>query len=423
MTDLGQLSQEVAATASLLGHPLAVGLLIGLERGWTSRHAQEGSRVAGLRTFGLLGLTGGVAGLLSAALATALLGGAGLIVLTGYVRQSREPDTRSATSAIAAILVLALGALATSGQPVAALAGAAATVLLLSMRDTLHGLVRGLSAEELRAVARFAILALVLLPFMPDRPMGPLGAVNPRQLMLVIILVAGLSFAGYWLARRAKAARSLVLMAGFGAIVSSTVVTVTLARRLAIGSGAPAALAAGIALASAISVARVGVLVMILTPWAIGPVAATLAPALALLAGATWWALCRPSGEEHHQAIALGNPLELKTAVAFAALVAVTSIASRWALAAHGDAGVGVVLALIGLADVDAAVIAFSAMPAAAITPTMAGVVLALPVLLNMLLKAGLVLGVSRSRAHVAAAAPIGAAAFLIGAAIVIALQ
>lgn len=407
--------------ASTLGYALAIGLLIGLERGWTSRHERAGTRVAGFRTFGLLGLAGGIAGLLPPIAAGLLLGGAGLIILIGYIRQSREPGELSATSAVAGIVVLALAMLATSGQPALALGAAAATTLLLSMRGTLHGLVRGLSAAELRAAARFAILALVLLPLMPDRAVGPYGALNPHKLMLVIIFVTGLSFAGYILARRARASRSMLLMAACGALVSSTAVTLAFARRMTGESAAAAALAAGIALASAISVGRVLVLVTVLAPHAIGPLAIILGPAVLLLIGGTWWSLRGETAREG-ETVALGNPLELGAALALAAFVAISSIASHWALAAYGDAGVAGVLAIIGLADVDAAVIAFAAMAPGAITPRMAGVVLAMPVLLNMVLKTGLVLGASRSRAHLAAAAPLAIAAVAIALGIAVAL-
>ena len=130
------------------------------------------------------------------------------------------------------------------------------------------------------------------------------------------------------------------------------------------------------------------VLVVVLAPHAIGPLAIILGPAVLLLIGGTWWSLRGETAREG-QAVALGNPLELGAALALAAFVAVSAIASHWALAAYGDAGVAGVLAIIGLADVDAAVIAFAAMAPGAITPRMAGVVLAMPVLLNMVLKTG----------------------------------
>lgn len=419
MVDAEGMGHGVGATITLLGQALAIGLLVGLERGWVTRNERAGTRVAGLRTFALLGLTGGVAGLIPGVAAAAVLVIAGAIIIAGYIRQSEA--AASATTAVAALLVLALGALATHGYAVEALAAAATATLLLSLRAPLHGLVRGLSAAELRAAARFAILALVLLPIVPDRPLGPYGAWNPHQLVLVVVLVAGLSFAGYVLSRRARATRSILLVAGFGAIVSSTAATAALARRID-GTGAPAPLAAGIALASAISVARVGLLVALLEPGVLLPVMLVLGPALLVLLAAVAWSL-RAAGTATTSAIPLGNPLDLLPALGLALLVALTSVASRWALASFGDIGVAGVLAIIGLADVDAAVLAFSAMPSDALSGRMAGVVLAAPVLLNLLLKSGLTIALAPSRAAVQVAAPLVVAAVMIGAAIIIALS
>jgi uncharacterized membrane protein (DUF4010 family) len=288
------------------------------------------------------------------------------------------------------------------------------------MRRSLHGLITGLSAAELRAAARFAILALVLLPIAPDRGMGPYHAWNPRQLVLVVVLVAGLSFAGYVLSRRARASQSLLLVAGFGAIVSSTAATVALARRIG-GDTASAALAAGVALASAVSVARVCLLTGLLAPHALLPVLFILGPGLIVLTGAIAWRL-RSANTQNSPAIPLGNPLDLISALGLAMLVAVTSVASHWALGAFGNVGVAGLLAIIGLADVDAAVLAFAAMPATAISAQMAGAVLAGPVFLNLLLKGGLTILISPSRAGLLVAAPLFAAAAaiatMIGAAI-----
>ncbi|MES2046317.1 MAG: MgtC/SapB family protein [Pseudomonadota bacterium] len=401
------------ATLLPLAYALAIGLLIGLERGWVSRTVRAGTRVAGVRTHGLLGLAGGIAGLLPMAAAVTILLIAGLIILAGYVRQSRDGEALSATGAVVGLIVLALGMAATLGHEVEALAVAAATMALLTMRGTLHGLLRGLTDVEMRAAARFAIMVLVLLPVLPDRAMGPYDFFNPHQLMLVVVLVTGLSFASYLLSRRLGAGRGDLLVAGLGALVSSTAVTAALARRLASLGQPSGSLDAGIALASAISVARVIILIGLLAPRALLPVGISLGPAVIMLLVATWWAR-RGASDYSIPEVTLHNPLELRTAVSLAMLVAITSLASRWALATFGDIGAGGVLAIIGLADVDAAVLSFAALPEKAISPTMAGLVLALPVTLNMLLKTILTLTLAGRGAGMRAAAPLAAASALL---------
>ena len=215
-----------------LGYAGAIGLLVGLERGWTGRDADDGHRVAGIRTFGLLGIAGGAAALVTGPIGVALVLLCGIVLIVGYTRQARARDGQSATSAIAGLLVLGLGALAASGQPEAALAAAAVVMFLLSSRQRLHKLVGDLTAQEMRAAAEFAIVALVLFPLAPDRGMGPFGAINPHRLLLVVVLVSGISFAAYLAGHHVSRGKGPMLTAAVGALVSSTAVTAALARRM-----------------------------------------------------------------------------------------------------------------------------------------------------------------------------------------------
>jgi uncharacterized membrane protein (DUF4010 family) len=383
---------------SALGYALAIGLLIGLERGWTTRLARPGRRVAGWRTFGLLGLVGGVAALLPAIVSSAILLIAGAVLLLGYERQSGNPDGQSATTTIAALLTLALGYLAGRGLHIEALAAAAVATLLLSLRETLHRWLSGMSDEEARSAARFALIAFVLLPLLPDRAMGPLSALNPRQLGLVVVLVCGLSFAGYVIARRANARRGVMMTALCGAMVSSTAVTAAFARRIRAGEGPTDALIAGIVLASAVMFVRVVLLSAILVPAAVPTLSALVAPGLVTAAIATWLVVRRADRAAPAGAVELGNPLDLGGALMLTVLVAAMSLATRWAFLRYGEMGVAGVVALTGVADVDAAVLSLSAMPPHILPARIAGMVLAGPVILNTLLKAGLAAGLAPTR-------------------------
>jgi uncharacterized membrane protein (DUF4010 family) len=221
---------EPTAALQSLALALALGLLVGVERGWSARDAAAGTRVAGFRTFGLLGLAGGLSALLPAPFAAVVLGGAAGLVLIGYLRASEEPRSRSATSALAALITIGLGYFAAAGHRIEALATAAVMLLLLSLRHQSHRLLRGLTEAEVDAVARFAILALVILPLMPDADLGPLDAWNPRRLWFVVVLVSGISFLGYVAARRLGPERGLIATAAVAALVSSTAVTAAYAR-------------------------------------------------------------------------------------------------------------------------------------------------------------------------------------------------
>lgn len=373
--------------------PLAIGLLIGIERGWQQRRAVPGSRVAGLRTFGLFGLIGGLSGFASGAVpggwavaAVLLLGGATLVVI-GY----RRDRSLSATTEAAALVTLGLGWLAGQGWPLPAMALAAVTAFLLSQRTRLHGFVSGLGEADLQALVRFAVVAGGLWPILPDAAMGPMGAWNPRELWLVVVLVCGISFAGFALSRRLGPGRGLLATAAVGAIYSSTAVTAALAQRLASEAAARPRLAAGIALASLVMFVRVTLLVALLVPFALVGFLPAVAPGMLVALAMTFWLSRRAAAAPAGNAPA-GNPFELLPALGFAFLVALVQLAVKWMQLRFGDAGVAATLALAGALDVDAAIVALRGAPAEAITPLLAGAILGLPVLLNTLLKLGVVL-------------------------------
>ena len=383
---------------------LAAGLLIGLERGWAQREQADGTRVAGFRTFGLLGLVGGLGGLLPLSLGTTIALGAVLVLAVGYLLTANK-NAVSATSAVTGVLTLAVGAAAVQVSPTVALACAAATFALLNSRQSMHSLLRGLTASEVEGVARFAIVALVVLPLLPDAEYGPYGALNPRKIWMVVVLVAALSFAGYVAARRFGSERGIPAVAFTGAIVSSTAVTAELSRRLAREPEAKGALTAGIAIASIVMFVRVQVLTALLAPRALPSLALAMAPAT-IVAGILALAMWQRQRGETSPAVKLGNPFDFAPALLLAASVAVLSVIARWALDEFGGGGMAVVLGLTGLMDVDAAVITLAGLPAQVLSNTDAGVILAVPVLANTAIKAGIAV-MFGGRAGVSAAMPL----------------
>ena len=395
-----------------LGYAGAIGLLVGLERGWTGRDADDGHRVAGIRTFGLLGIAGGAAALVTGPIGVALVLLCGIVLIVGYTRQARARDGQSATSAIAGLLVLGLGALAASGQPEAALAAAAVVMFLLSSRQRLHKLVGDLTAQEMRAAAEFAIVALVLFPLAPDRGMGPFGAINPHRLLLVVVLVSGISFAAYLAGHHISRGKGPMLTAAVGALVSSTAVTAALARRMRSNLGETGPLRVSLLIASIVGGLRVLVLIAVLAPAAFANSAYAILPGLAVLAAAAVWAGKGgvPAGEEWTP---VGNPLELGAAVTFAAIAAVATLGARLASSAFGSSGSLIVYTATGMADVDAAILAFSSLTVGE-QAMLATPALAAPVAANMLLKAVVTIVLSRNRAGAVAALSLFACAAVI---------
>jgi len=390
---------------------LALGLLIGVERGWSRRGDPDGARVAGIRTYGLLGLAGGVAGEMvrtAPALAAVLLGGSAAVVVAGYIRSSQSGRDISATAAIVAMVTLGAGLAAATGHGVLACIVAAMTTLILSSRRRLHAWLATLSETEIEALARFALISLAVLPLLPDRPMGPLLAWNPRSIWLVVVFVSGFSFAGYVATRRLGLSRGLVVASAAGAIVSSTAVTAALAGRLHRKEAPAAVLTSAIAAASAVMFMRVLILTAVLAPFAFPSLAVLTAPSAILAVG---WAarLVWPDAapEAASPGAPIRNPFDLAPALGLAALVAGLSLAARFLHQTLGQAGVGTVLAISGMVDVDSAIIAASGLPPGTLDGRWAGLILSAPVMLNTLVKAAITVAIAGWRSGGRAALPL----------------
>jgi len=372
---------------------LAAGLLIGVERGWTMREEHRGERVAGIRTFGLIAGLGGLVALiaqsLSLVIAGILLAGVVTMLAISYAKTIHDPDGRSITNFVVSLLTLCLGLLAGSGYPAVAMAGAAIVTGLLSMRSELHGLLRKLGSTDIKVMIRFALIALAVLPFLPDRDFGPYDAFNLQQLWFVVILVTGLSFAGYVANRIFGEDHGTVVTAVIGGAYSSTAVTASLAQRLRSEDSNMRTLSAGIALASSVMYVRVLLLTFILANFAFLPLAMILTPA-ALVAAVIGLLLLRSSGAAAtDEGVETRNPVRLLPAFFFALTVAAMSLAARWAEARFGSSGIAYLILIMGSLDVDAAIITLGGLPADTITSNLAGFVLAMTALANMAFKTG----------------------------------
>lgn len=378
-----------------LGMSLGLGLLIGIQRGWTLRHEADGSRFAGIRTFGLLGLAGGLAGAiepLDRVAAWIVFGVAALLIPLGYVRTGRGNGGVSGTAALAALIVLACGFLVTRGEAQIAAIVTVSTAVLLTLRPQLHRWVGGLAESEVSAIIRFALIALVVLPLLPDRHLGPHDAWNPHQLWLVVVFVSGFSFAGYIASKRLGPARGTLALAATGAMVSSTAVTTALATRLRNDDENAGTLIAGIAIASAVMLLRVIILVAMIAPIALGTLVLMIAPAAVVSVVAAVWGLliARRAPAALPAAVTLRNPLNFGPALVLTGLVMVMALLARWLMTWIGESGIAIILALSGIADVDAAIITIGGLPPGVFDERTAGLVVAAPVLANTLFKAAI---------------------------------
>jgi uncharacterized membrane protein (DUF4010 family) len=220
-------------TVLRLGVAALGGLAVGVEREWSSSRGERAPRFAGVRTFLLLGLIGGLAADLHVRGETVagalLLAAAAALVVAAYVMAARGGDV-DGTTEVAALLVLAVGMLAGLGQLALASALSAATALVLVEKTRIHSLVQAMQPQTLQAGARFAVLALVVLPLLPEGPFGPSPGIRPRELWALVLLFSGLSFAGFIALRLAGPGRGHGVAGLLGGLISSTVVALTFAR-------------------------------------------------------------------------------------------------------------------------------------------------------------------------------------------------
>jgi len=343
-----------------LAAALAIGLLVGTERHWRERQEAAGRRTAGVRTFALTGLLGGVMAVLALALGQpggALLLGFGLAALLAAqlpfaLREADAENKVSATGLVAALGTYSLGAMAVLGDMAVAGAAAVAMTAILAARESLHELMTRITWAELRSALVLLSMTLLVMPLVPDEPIGLLGGLNPSKIWGLAVLLAAISYLGYLAVRLMGPERGLVLSGAAGGLVSSTAVAISNARAAAEG-GAALALAAGALIAGAVSCLRTIAIVffiasdvawLLVLPLGVAALGMTLAGL----------ALARRANAAGPPAAPPENPFELAAVLKIALLLAAVALASRLAAEKLGSAAVLAVAALTGLADVDA---------------------------------------------------------------------
>jgi uncharacterized membrane protein (DUF4010 family) len=334
--------------------------------------------------------------------AGSIVAGAAAILALGYANRPDLEKHPDATSPIAGIVTLGLGFLAGNGNPALAIVGATLVTLVLAMKEEVHGLLGKLDQEDVKALARFAVISGAILPFLPDGKYGPYAAWNPQKLWLVVVLVTGFSFLGYAANRIFGARHGTTATAVIGGLYSSTAVTQSLAQRLG-SSAASGSEAAGIALASAVMYLRVLFLVALLASRYLAIFAMVVLPALVVALGAGLWLLRKAPRSE--APAPPGNPIALLPALGFLCFVAVAAVAALWAQGRFGQEGLAILLLITGSMDVDVAIVTAGGLSPEAMTPLVGAIALAGTIVLNMTVKLGVTIAYARRAGLPAAAA------------------
>ncbi|MBZ9655540.1 MgtC/SapB family protein [Phyllobacterium lublinensis] len=392
-----------------MGLAIAIGAAVGVERHWREKDEDDGTRTAGIRTFTLIGMLGGVAGLLEHSIASP--GGFSGIVVIGFLitltfvftlfqlREAIAEQNYSVTSVVAAMLTFSFAVIAVLGDMTVASAGGVILVAVLASREFLHAAMRKLRWTELRSAVILLALTFVILPIVPSEPIGPFGGISPSRILTMVISLAAISFCGYAAVRVLGSAKGEIVGGAVGGLISSTATTVSNARRSTTEDLARP-LAAGAISAGGISMLRTLLLVVMLGR----PLSMLLLPVL--VAGAATmlgyaFLIARRSTAEHPE-LSVKNPFDLAEVIKMALLLVGVGFVVRVASQFFGDEGLLIASALSGLADVDAATVTVTGMLQTLSAPT-ASLAIALAVLSNTLAKAvyASALGTVRFSAHV----------------------
>ncbi|MBW2732513.1 MAG: MgtC/SapB family protein [Deltaproteobacteria bacterium] len=359
-----------------LAYALGIGLLIGLERSLTQSEysteddasAEEKAKAAmgefmGLRTFAALSLVGFGAAIASekfALIAPVALAGIALLVIAMY-RRATDFGT-GITTEVAAIGAAALGMLCRYHPHAAGVIALVLTVILASKRFT-YSTVNKMRRVELTDTLKFLVVILIVLPLLPNRALDPYEAFNPYKVGLLVVLISGISFVGYFLTRILGAQKGLGLTGILGGLTSSTAVTAAMAAEAKQHPELNSICAFSTLAANATMFVRVLVVVALLDRelvmrlvWSVGGMAVTAA----IVSGVLWLIASRSKVQGDGSGVKLKNPFSVGPAIKFAIFFVVILFVVKLAKTYFGDQGLYAAAALSGLADVDAITLSIS---------------------------------------------------------------
>ena len=399
------------AIVTRLAIALALGLILGTERGWENQQVENWQNsvedaAAGLRSFGIVGLLGGLTILLAGAnnqlLIAGLFLGFSLLVTASYWLTAKRSHDFGITTELTLLLTFCLGALSVVGYTAESIAVAVVVAAILGFKQEMHGSIGKLNRTELLAL-QLLLIAVVALPLLPNQPLGPWQAVNPRTVGLLIMLIAATAYGGYFAVRLLGERLGLLLTAILGGLVSSTAVTIAFARMNKQANVSPMLLGTSISLAAStmalrllveIAVVNAELLSMLVPPMAclsIVPLVATAAIAYTL----SRRALSQKSATQRAASplptvVKLGNPIDLRSALIYSGGLTLLFVLVRVAEAWLGESGIYLLSAISGIADVDAVSLSLAASVNSGLAHSVAVRGILLAVAVNTLVKAGI---------------------------------
>ena len=371
---------------------LAIGLLIGLER------ERNPSAKAGLRTFALVALFGTLAAMLSGKSGTSWLLVAGLLIvgamiIAAYFNSPSEEQDPGTTTVAALLLCYALGALVWYEHARLAIMLAITTTTLLYFKPELRGMTQRLTRRDLVSILQFLVLTFIILPILPNQNYGPYGAFNPYQAWMMVVLISGLSLAGYVALHWADHRYGAPLLGFLGGLVSSTATTLAYARHGRDNESMVHLSASVILIASQVVLLRLLVISAVISPAVLPSLLLPMGTGLAFGVIATLLGWKKLSSTADLPKPISTNPTEIPAALSFALIYVLVLLAAAWLSDIAGNRGLYTVAAISGLTDVDAITLSsLRLLDLDKLSGNDVAMSIAIAFLANMLLKFGLVL-------------------------------
>ncbi|OIQ80088.1 MgtC family protein [mine drainage metagenome] len=331
---------------------LALGLLIGLER------ERSPAARAGLRTFALVALLGTLLALLAENTASPWILVAGFvgvaaIIIAAYVGGIDGGDPGTTTQA-ALMLCFGLGAMVWYGYSSLAIMLAIVTTVLLHFKPELQSISRNLTRRDVQSILQFAVLSFIVLPILPNQVYGPYAAFNPYQTWLMVVLISGVSLAGYVALRLVGQRYGAPLLGFFGGLVSSTATTLVYARHGRNGEAMGRLAVVVVLIANLVVLVRLAVVSSVVSPRILPHILPVLATGLVSGALVTFWMWRSISRDGEPPMPEFTNPTEIRTALGFGLMYAVVLLLAAWLSDYAGSGGLYALAVASGLTDVDA---------------------------------------------------------------------
>ncbi|HHX8649415.1 DUF4010 domain-containing protein [Vibrio antiquarius] len=377
---------------------LLLGAIVGTQRGWVMRNSVEGSRVAGIRTFSLVGLLGGLVGILANIYTPLLIGFAliALVILTciAFVIQQKKSGDVSITGVVSIMVVFVLGNLAVSGEAVLAAAAAVITAVVLDNKRELHQALQKLQEYELDAALRLLLISIVMLPLLPNQSYGSWNALNPYEIWWMVVLIASISFVGYFAIKIGGAKRGILFTSVFAGLSSSTALTLQFSHLSREQASISPLLASGILLSCGTMFPRLLIVLSVINPQLVKllwPIVMAMMVALYIPA---WWIWRRSEVEQIEQSNKQTNPLALQSALFFGLVLAVIMLLAHALSDWFGNAGVLILSALSGITDVDAISLTLGRQSTQTLSVTTAALGILIAASVNTIVKMGMVIAI-----------------------------